>query len=91
MTTKGEWEVARDTTYNTHTFVIGGDGRVVANTYFYWRKEVECEANAHLIAAAPDMYETLKSIIERLEKGLSLGEKLELQPAREALAKAEKA
>jgi hypothetical protein len=39
--------------------------------------------------AAPDMYEALKVIIERLDKGLALGETLELSTARKALSKAE--
>lgn len=49
----------------------------------------ETNANAHLIAAAPTFYQALKDIVERHEQGLALGETLELEPAREALAKAE--
>ena len=48
MYTKGEWEVVKDTTYHTETFVLGGDNGVVASTYYHWRGEAECEANAML-------------------------------------------
>jgi len=36
-----------------------------------------------------DLYEALKAIVERTEQGLALGEKLDLEPARQALAKVE--
>jgi len=39
--------------------------------------------------AAEDMYKALKAIVERHEQGLALGEELELEPARQALQKAE--
>jgi hypothetical protein len=41
------------------------------------------------IRASQDMYEALKNLIERIDKGLALGETADLSPARNALAKAE--
>ena len=52
--TKGEkWEPAIQTISNSEVYVIGGDGGVVADCYCSCRTKEECEANAHLIAAAP--------------------------------------
>ena len=42
-----------------------------------------------LAKAAPDLREALRNIVKRHEQGLSLNDKLDLEPAREALAKAE--
>jgi hypothetical protein len=39
--------------------------------------------------AAPDMYEALKNLVNRVDRGLALGEKLDIEPARQAIAKAE--
>lgn len=36
-----------------------------------------------------DLYKALKNLVTRIEKGLSLGEKLDLDPARIALAEYE--
>uniref|UniRef100_A0A6H1ZFR2 Uncharacterized protein n=1 Tax=viral metagenome TaxID=1070528 RepID=A0A6H1ZFR2_9ZZZZ len=36
-----------------------------------------------------DMYEALKNLVKRIDGGLALGEKLDVLPARDALAKAE--
>lgn len=59
--TKGEWKVEDET-------VIVCGMRLIASTtaggfnYSAYRKENE--ANAHLISAAPDMYEALKALDE---------------------------
>ena len=37
-------------------------------------------------AAAPAMYEALRNLTERIDTGLALGEKLDITPARQALA-----
>ena len=49
----------------------------------------EVIANANLIASAPDMYEALKNLVERIDEGLALGEELDIAPARQALSKAD--
>ena len=63
--TKGEWKV------EDATQVVVGE-RLVANTggysTNYTLEREQNEANARLIAAAPDMYEALKDIIEQAEK-----------------------
>ena len=46
-------------------------------------------ANARLIAASPLLYEALKDLVERIDEGLALGEKLDISPARQALSKVE--
>ena len=53
-------------------------------------RESEAEANAHLIASAPSLHKELSNLVSRIEQGLALGEKLDLAPARQALAKVEK-
>lgn len=77
MFTKGEWKVE-----------VHQDHTTVEADYFTVCADVSND-DANLIAAAPAMYKTLKVIVERHEQGLALGEKLELEPARQALAKVE--
>ena len=60
--TKGEWKYRKDTRY--HNVVNESGGTIV-----------QCgtldssEANAHLIAAAPDMYEALKELVSDFKQG----------------------
>jgi len=78
MYTKGEWKVS----HNKHGWHcdVDGVGRVCM---------IDTEANANLIAATPDLYKALKNIVERHERGLALGEELDLEPARKAITRAE--
>jgi len=74
--TKGEWKVE----YPNWTMiaVLTMDEEVGYETYKYIAEVNPCEdgrfldgeetANAHLIAAAPDMYEALEDIIKQAEK-----------------------
>jgi len=61
--TKGPWVISK----HCSTLVLNEDGRSIATTGGYQSNtEItlhENEANAHLIAAAPDMYEALKEIL----------------------------
>jgi hypothetical protein len=63
MYTKGEWTVE-------HEFNVFSDNRLVAACGGYadnWKTEEvhnENKSNAHLIAAAPDMYEALKRFLD---------------------------
>ena len=50
--TKGEWK------YEEDGVVVATDGKQIASVFPRDRK-----GNSHLIAAAPDMYETLKAIV----------------------------
>src|SRR5438552_2211842 len=52
--------------------IEGGDGFTVARNYSDRNAErdtAEHEANARLIAAAPDLFDALRSIIQRHDKG----------------------
>ncbi len=59
--TKGEWKVTKGFK------VVAGikSAQAVADVFGETAKEVE--ANAHLIAAAPDMYEALKALPEQVK------------------------
>lgn len=60
--TPGPWEVKK---YETRTSVVGADGtKVLSITNQYFKGETE--ANARLIAAAPDLLEELENIIFHL-------------------------
>jgi hypothetical protein len=58
------------------------DGMVVC-----WAMGPDKEANARLIAAAPEMYEALKTLVAEWDRSLLSGEAYEI--ARDAIAKAE--
>jgi len=76
--TKGKWKVDKQGRDYPNMVIEPTSGRVIADCY-------DSEANAHLIASAPDMYEALREICRRYdEDGI-----LDISPARKALAKAE--
>ena len=83
--TKGEWEVNKVNTfegeevYAIHAYPEPTRIQRVANVFL--------EANANLIAAAPDMYEALKLALDETPKE-PLGEDIK-RLIRQALAKAE--
>ena len=57
--TRGPWTVALGA--NVHPYVVvGPDENHVAGTYTTKRTRAECEANARLIASAPDMLAELR-------------------------------
>ena len=58
--TPGPWKVDRP--------YIRGAGRAIASLES-WHNEVEDAANAHLIAAAPELYEALENLIDFLFHG----------------------
>ena len=85
MYTKGEWTVDPD-----YDWVRSEDGRVVANCTGYDRDEQR--ANAHLIAAAPAMYEALKAVDKYFTTGFPDNmrrKRIAVEMLDEALAKAE--
>lgn len=92
--TKGEWRVDYKGSIGHIKAILGDITPTVCRyspppncaTYI---PEGERLANAQLISAAPDCYKELTNLITRIEQGLALGEKLDLEPARKALAKAE--
>ena len=61
--TMGPWRVVRDPChYGSFSTVMAGPHRVAEAT---GHRLVEVEANARLIAAAPDLYETACAVIEQ--------------------------
>lgn len=77
--TLGPWE--RDDGYIKSI----NTGDVICTPYFsYYERTDEQKANAHLIAAAPEMYEALKNLVESCQL---FGK--DVDEARAALAKAE--
>jgi hypothetical protein len=89
--TKGPWRIAGH--HGQHdecgAFINGGDGKRVADTPGeIHRSYAEDEANAHLIEAAPDLYDALKTL-EQLAGIASSSDDPARIRARKALAKAE--
>ena len=88
--TPGPWRA------NSHREVKVANGNSMicrAHLHEPRRGEAECKANAHLIAASPDMYEALKGLTTAFQARIdSTGgtntELRELAAAREALSKA---
>ena len=75
--------------------IVDRDRHVVAQCWDDGHSEAECEANARLIAAAPDLYEALKAAEGHLAETLSdarwhpIGKCPVLELVRAALSKAE--
>jgi len=69
--TKGEWEVSAWVDRpNKEKPMISAEGVAVAITHPCPAcPDVECEANAHLIAASPRMYDKLKDLLDVLPDG----------------------
>ena len=81
--TKGEWKTYRNA---LGQWAVSTDLEPIA--------QVDRHYNAHLIAAAPDMYEALKELADIMEVVIEAPDVAQLdsftlQPARQALAKAE--
>ncbi|KKL83493.1 hypothetical protein LCGC14_1974220 [marine sediment metagenome] len=90
---KGEWKYSEDREGNPGVglYFLGEMSRIHAIIAKVFGKDrEEAEANAHLIAAAPAMYEALKGARDRLEllNDKTEGFRLEMQ-IQQALAKAE--
>ena len=71
----GPWEVKERDDKRIHCFFIEHDGEEIASTSLTYmntgavhEEEME-EANAHLMAAAPDMYEALRKLKEAYVAG----------------------
>ena len=86
--TKGEWKVVVSR-------VTGGDFYSVVSNYRKHQYEVakilyvpEDKANAHLIAAAPDMYEALLDVTMAYQRGFKIEQARAYNKARKVLDKA---
>lgn len=86
--TPGPWEVGYDGPSNP--VIIGGVNklRIVALTSTLWPREGDEEANAHLIAAAPELFAALDAVINGVGDGFGRISPEEHDQALAALAKA---
>jgi hypothetical protein len=99
--TPGPWGVEFGDHSHSYVRVTGDDERTVHYLYITSRGERErAEANGHLIAAAPEMYEALSAILDGVEDQSEPGDDMdapvmlpltlrEIAVARAALAKAD--
>lgn len=89
--TPGPWELnTEDTGLNDSGTILGAGVVIVPD--IYGRSKVECDANAALIAAAPDLYAMLARMLDsvlRLPDRPNTISLLDLEQARAAIAKAE--
>ena len=63
--TPGPWVINAHDTGMNDSGTIEGNGVVICPEV-YGESKARCDANAHLIAAAPAMYEALKAIQEKI-------------------------
>lgn len=91
--TPGPWEISRYTNYIGYSISAPGAGCIAERWYASEREDAPIEANAHLIAAAPEMYEALGAMIADdafAELCAVIGEEPNwIKTARAAIAKAE--
>ena len=79
MCTKGKWRIIES---NHNTYLIRADHDLQVCEY------IKSQADAHLIAAAPDLYEAAKEIMERFNGGIRFPLQSSCDKMNEALAKA---
>ncbi len=83
--TKGEWKA----TLEDGEWCVKADNVDYVCNCDWGANQLTCEANAQLIAAAPDMYEACKDAIELLEINLEYNRGKVSVLLKKALAKAE--
>jgi len=93
--TKGEWKVTKHKPLDNYVIAVLGEKQYLDDTICQLGYSPNMLANAHLIAAAPDMYEALQELTE-ITHDLGLGDgspdpqvEASNRKARQALAKAE--
>ena len=92
--TSGPWSVAQTGVLRTFTAIIDARGRWLADCTFnkvseeYYPLQAEAEANAALIAAAPELYEALKEMVLFYEGAFTRDGAL-IDRARSALSRVE--
>ena len=82
--TPGPWGYSEGEIYRGNNPIAS-----VIPSFGWFRKTAEDEANARLIAAAPEMYEVLSELLDTLEMSKSYGFDEEYEKLREVLAKVE--
>lgn len=80
--TKGEWESKTGDR-------ITADGKVICHIPTFGIPYEEQRANARLIAAAPDLYESLKDLLYHYRLRVNMIDQAVVNSAQQALAKAE--
>ncbi len=87
--TPGPWRKHDDGTSPMHRYVVAAFGKTIAYLYCTKSDEAEDNANARLIAAAPDLYEALERMFaEEMNYICGRISKPTTDAARDALAKA---
>lgn len=86
--TKGKWKV-RHPVNNDYTIYIGEYGKGIEQIAILIENKPNAEANAHLIAATPEMYEALLDFTMAYRRGLKGEQSKAYTKAMKALAKAE--
>jgi hypothetical protein len=85
--TKGPWKAMRSESYGACNSIYGPDKKSVANLGNARTRSIkEMEANAHLIAAAPELLEIVQAVLDCLD--LESHEHIR-NAAKAAIAKAE--
>ena len=82
--TPGPWGYSEGEIYRGNNPIAS-----VIPSFGWFRKTAEDEANARLIAAAPEMFEVLSELLDTLEMSKSYGFDEEYEKLREVLAKVE--
>ena len=82
--TPGPWGYSEGEIYRGNNPIAS-----VIPSFGWFRKTAEDEANARLIAAAPEMFEVLSELLDTLEMSKGYGFDEEYEKAREVLAKVE--
>lgn len=87
--TPGPWRAEVPSHRGKHCVdVFGSDGRPVTRDLDSWRGPGEAEANALLMAAAPELFEVLRDIVTYVSPGDDVPFATMLDDARAILAKA---
>jgi len=80
--TPGPWR------YNGKTDVYNANGATICELYKGYQSIPECRANAHLIAAAPDLLEAMEGLLAWEPRQKDHAERLAWEDALAAIAKA---
>lgn len=75
--TPGPWHCSHETSLHGTKLIYGADGYLIADAgRIHHRTETEMEANARLIAAAPELLEACKSFLSIIHAACEMDEKI---------------
>ena len=86
--TPGPWHLSECATQTTKAGIVSIDGLHITDVNGYGMTDSQNQVNAHLIAAAPAMYEALQLMVHAAQCGLVQAPR-NIELARQALAQAE--